>query len=187
MPDGRFSRGYFDRITILFHWLSVILVGFLLASGWSFVFVEGTRFFSLLLMLHRSAGVLVWSVTIARFLWRGSGARFPPFPENLPRLMEGTAKASEYALYALLVLQPLTGLAHSLLRGRAFDLLGVGVPALLPRLLDMSEIFHELHEWGAWALAVTVGLHASAALFHHIVLKDDVLESMLPAVKRRSL
>lgn len=100
--------------------------------------------------------------------------------------MEWAAKASEYALYALLVLQPATGMAHSLLRGRPFDLLGVTVPALLPRLFDLSEQFHELHEWGAWALAVTVGLHGSAALFHHIVLKDDVLESMLPAVKRRS-
>ncbi len=165
----------------------MFLVGFLLASGWSFAFAEGTRFFSFLLMLHRSAGVLVWSVTIARFLWRASFAQFPPFPENLPRLMEWAAKASEYALYALLVLQPLTGLAHSLLRGRPFDVLGVTMPALLPRLLDLSEKFHELHEWGAWALAVTVGLHASAALFHHMVLKDDVLESMLPAVKRRPL
>lgn len=165
----------------------MFFVGFLLASGWSFAFVEGTPTFSTLLMLHRSAGVLVWSVTIVRFLWRASFARFPPFPENLPRPMEWAAKASEYALYALLVFQPLTGLAHSLLRGRPIDLLGATIPALLPRLLDLSGQFHELHKWGAWALAVTAGLHGGAALFHHMVLKDDVLESMLPALKRRSL
>jgi superoxide oxidase len=164
----------------------VFLVGFLLASGWSFAIAEGTRFFSSLLMLHRSAGVLVWSVTIARLSWRATFARFPPFPENLPHLIEWAAKASEYALYALLIMQPATGMAHSLLRGRPFDLLGVSVPALSPPLLDLSEKFHDLHAWGAWALAVMVGLHASAALFHHIVLKDDVLESMLPAATRRS-
>lgn len=186
LPDGRLVRGRFDALTILVHWLTVAAVLFLFASGWGFDLVEGTVLFKPLLMLHRSTGAALWALTLLRFLWRKSFATFPPFPANLSRLMELAAKASEYGLYLLLMLQPLTGLADTLLRGRPFDLLGYSVPALLPRLLDIAGRFHELHEWGAWGLAGLAGTHALAALFHHAVLRDDVLEAMLPLARRRA-
>ena len=186
LPDGRIARGRFDILTIFVHWLTVAAVLFLLASGWGFALVEGTVVFKPLLMLHRSTGVALWGLTLLRFLWRRSFATFPPFPANLSKLMELAAKASEYALYLLLVLQPLTGIADTLLRGRPFDLFGHTIPALLPRLVDIAGGFHELHEWGAWALAGLAGTHALAALFHHTVLRDDVLEAMLPLARRRA-
>jgi cytochrome b561 len=36
------------------------------------------------------------------------------------------------------------------------------------------------HEFGAKALVVLIGLHAGAALFHGLVLRDVVLQRMLP-------
>lgn len=36
----------------------------------------------------------------------------------------------------------------------------------------------------AWTILVLAGLHAAAALFHHYVLKDDVLRRMLPVSPR---
>ncbi|MBN8897125.1 MAG: cytochrome b/b6 domain-containing protein, partial [Rhodospirillales bacterium] len=37
----------------------------------------------------------------------------------------------------------------------------------------------ELHEVGGWAILVLVGLHVAAALYHHVLCRDDVLASML--------
>jgi hypothetical protein len=51
-----------------------------------------------------------------------SYAYLPPFPQNMPEVQRRLAKASEYGLYALLLFQPLTGLAQSLARGRHFML-----------------------------------------------------------------
>src|SRR5271170_4894284 len=51
-------------------------------------------------------------VAIVRLGWRFSYAFLPPFPQNMPKVQQRVAKASEYALYALLLFQPLTGLAQ---------------------------------------------------------------------------
>lgn len=185
MPDGTVRRGRFDGLTRFFHWLTVVFVIFQLASGLLFELLEGTPYFLPLLMLHRSSGSALWAITVMRLGWRASFATFPPFPEGLPHLMQWTAKMSERGLYALLLVEPLSGLAHTLLRGRPFELLFWTVPALVPRSLAWSELFHELHQWGAWSLAGLVSLHALAALFHHFVLKDDVLEAMLAVRKSR--
>ena len=43
----------------------------------------------------------------------------------------------------------------------------------------------EVHEFLGDAIMWIAGLHAAAAIFHHVVLKDRVLSSMLPQVERR--
>jgi hypothetical protein len=52
----------------------------------------------------------------------------------------------------------------------------------MPRDLTLQAAFHFSHELGAWALAGLAVGHAAAALFHHFVLRDDVLESMAPVI-----
>lgn len=185
MPDGTVRRGRFDGLTRLLHWSTVVLVIFQFASGWSFAWTEGTPLFSFLLMLHRSSGSVLWGITAIRLCWRATFAKFPPFPASLPHAMAWAAKTSERALYALLLCEPVAGFADTLLHGEPFELFAWTVPALLPRSLPWFTFFHELHEWGAWALAGLAGVHALAALFHHIVLKDDVLEAMWTVRKPR--
>jgi len=185
LPVGGLSRGRFDRLTRWMHWTTVFLVVFQFASGWSFALAEGTPLFAPLLLLHRSSGATVWAITALRFAWRSSLAHFPPFPGDLPRVMEWAAKTSERALYLLLVCEPLAGFADSAWRGRPFDLFVWSVPVLVPRDIALAELFHQIHVWGAVALAGLACAHAAAALFHHFILKDDVLEAMLPWAARR--
>jgi len=44
----------------------------------------------------------------------------------------------------------------------------------------MRSLFVEAHAIGAKALMALIGLHAGAALFHRLVLRDGVLQRMLP-------
>ncbi|MDB6014856.1 MAG: hypothetical protein JWL65_7106, partial [Gammaproteobacteria bacterium] len=46
-------------------------------------------------------------------------------------------------------------------------------------------LFYAVHKLGAWCLIGLVSLHASAALFHHFVRRDDVLETMAPILRRK--
>jgi cytochrome b561 len=89
---------------------------------------------------------------------------------------------SEYGLYALLIGQPATGLLTTLFGGRPFALYFWELPPLMPRDVTLQAAFHFSHELGAWALAGLAVGHAAAALFHHFVLRDDVLESIAPAI-----
>ena len=45
---------------------------------------------------------------------------------------------------------------------------------------DTGLIIAKIHTWLGDAILWIAGLHAGAGLFHHFVIKDGVLASMLP-------
>jgi cytochrome b561 len=185
VPGLRLPRGRFDSFTVVLHWLTLVLIATLVTTGLSFASSEGTASFPVLLWLHRSLGVLVWTVTALRFLWRMSYARFPAWPAKLGRFHHLVVTLGEYGLYALLFLQPATGLLSSLLRGKPFPLFGWIVPALLPRNARLSLVLLTAHQCGAFTLIAIVTGHALAALVHHYGTRDDILVAMAPWLKPR--
>ena len=177
----------FDGTSILLHWLTVLLIVVQFTSIWA---REATGHHSelgvALLSLHRTSGVLTWFVAVARLAWRHSSAHLPPFPPSMPKFQQTIAKANEYGLYVLLLAMPITGLMRVLLRGQSFDLLFWEVPALLEPNPALRSIFVGAHDIGAKALIALIGLHAGAALFHRLVLRDSVLNRMLPRGSTRT-
>ena len=175
----------FDQTSIALHWLTVLLIVAQFASAWLHEVIDHeTSFAMVLLTMHRTTGGLTWIVVVARLVWRRYFAHLPPFLPNMPKLQQSIAKANEYGLYALLLVQPITGLGNVLFHGRAFSLLIWEVPALLESNPAIRGLFVETHEFGAKALVVLIGLHAGAALFHGLVLRDGVLHRMLPWTSR---
>lgn len=179
-PPDKADR--FDRMSIVFHWLTVFLVVAQFATALTLYWVDQDA--EELITVHRSTGSLIWVVVVARLIWRHSFAHLPPFSATMPKFQQRIAILNEYALYFLLLLQPLTGLADTLFQGRSFDLLIWQVPALLERNKLAYGLFHKLHELAAAALLVLVAVHATAALFHGLVLRDSVLARMLPWTDR---
>jgi len=179
-------RPSFDGLTISLHWATVLLVLALFASAWLHTLAEVRQsdFTPVLLQIHRSFGVTIWVVTVLRLAWRLTNASLPPFPTQMTKLHRATVKLSEYGLYALLLGQPTTGLLTTLSGGRPFALFLWRFPPLVPRDEMAQAAFHLSHELGAWALAVLTVSHAAAALFHHFVLRDDMLECMAPVMQR---
>jgi superoxide oxidase len=181
------ARPPFDVFTITLHWSSLLLVLALLGSGLLYGLVEERPWATTLLWVHRSFGVTIWALTVFRLAWRWTGARFPAFPASMTALHRLATRVGEYGLYALLLLQPATGLAQTVLRGRAFELLVWSIPPVVPVHLGYALLFQGFHELGAWCLVALVSLHAAAALFHHFVRRDDVLEAMAPILRRRPM
>ncbi|MDB5691116.1 MAG: cytochrome [Alphaproteobacteria bacterium] len=170
----------FDGVTIAVHWVTLLLVLFLFASAWARDLAEDGARAETLLAAHRSIGLLLWMLTLARLAWRFTGGVHPPLPDSASASQLWAARATEYALYILLAVQPLTGLAQSVLRGKPFGLLVGTMQAIAPRDRALVHLFHDLHEEAAWLLLALIGLHAAAALFHRLVLRDAVLQSILP-------
>ena len=186
-PSGKpaAEAGRFDRTSLALHWLTVLLVIAQLTTAWLLSQAGDDAGAAVtLLVVHRSTGVLIWLVVAGRLVWRSRFADLPPFPASMPRLQQAIAKANEYGLYTLLLVQPLTGLGDTLFRGHAFSLFVWRVPALLATDKALYRGFHAAHEVGALALLALIGLHAAAALFHGLILRDGVLQRMLPGPSR---
>jgi cytochrome b561 len=174
------TRPPFDSITMCFHWLTLALIASLFVTAWMHDSAHTEAGAAALLQTHRSLGLMVWVVSVARLAWRRTGAYLPPFPKHMSTAQQLIAKASEYVLYALLLVQPLTGMAQTVLRGRGFDVFLTHVGPVLARDRALEHAFHDIHEIGGTLFLIVIGLHASAALVHHFFWKDGVLRSMLP-------
>jgi len=179
-------RPSFDGLTIGLHWGTVLLVLALFTSAWVHALAEARQsdFTPALLQIHRSVGVTIWVVTALRLAWRLTNASMPPFPAQMTKLHRAAVKLSEYGLYTLLLAQPVTGLLTTLFGGRPFALFMWQFSSPIPREEMLRTAFHFSHELGAWALAALIVSHAGVALFHHFVLRDDVLERMAPVIHR---
>ena len=179
------SRAPFDLVTITLHWLTVTLIAFQAATGLTLQFAEGALPIHPLLDFHRSAGAMVWCVALGRILWRWTGAKFPPFPDWMSNAQKWIATKIEYTIYGLLLIQPLTGIATTLVLGKPFQLFFWTVPALVRRDLDLWESLLTIHSVGAYVLFAVVSGHAAMALLHHYVFRDEVLQRMAPWVRQK--
>jgi cytochrome b561 len=180
------STPRFDTVTLWLHWITAALVLSQFATALSLERISPSQI-DLVLAVHRSTGLLLWGLTAARLVWRLTLMRTPPADPKMPSLQRLAARANEYALYLLLLVQPATGLTDSLYRAHAFPVFGMTVPVLVEKSKPIYHAAHSLHEAGGWLLASLVGLHTAAALFHRLVLRDGVLQSMLPISRRQSV
>ena len=102
--------------------------------------------------------------------------------------MRGAAHSIEYLLYSLLLLQPILGLLHTNAHGARVNLFFFfRLPQLMDRDDKLAEQLILAHGIVANLLLAVIALHATAALFHHFIRRDETLNRMLPrAVQRRS-
>jgi cytochrome b561 len=184
-PERRFVSGQrslvrYGNVAQAVHWVTAILVlvAFLYGPGGSEERVYSpARDFDR--QLHETLGICVFGLVVMRVLWRMVDSQ--PDPPQVSRWMGIAAKAVQWALYLLLFALPLTAIAGAWLEGHPLTLLGgVEIAPLLGLSHDLGAKIATLHTWLGDAILWLAGLHALAALYHHFVLKDGVLASMLP-------
>lgn len=182
----RSTRRDHGAVTRAFHWLTVILVGaaYLVSAGGPELRIysasmDATR------QTHETLGILVFAVTLLRILWRSVDRR--PEEPPMPAWMRLSSKAVHLALYGLLVAIPAAGVLGAWLEGHPLTLLtGTAFGPLLPLEHDLGHAVTEIHTVLGNVIVWLAALHALAALFHHFVLRDGVLVSMLPIRRHAS-
>ena len=168
----------------VFHWLIAILVlvAFIYGPGGSEHRVYDTAR-DAERQLHETLGASVLVLSALRLVWRFLDVRPEPVPAA--RWMQLAARALQGALYLLLFLVPLTAICGAWLEGHPVTLLG-GI-AFAPPFAEshaLGETIAEVHGWLGDVILWLAGAHAVAALYHHFLLKDGVLRSMLPGGER---
>ena len=163
----------------LFHWLTVVLLTLQYTLGWLMPDADQFSQPSGPTAWHLSFGALMLLLVLVRLLWR----TMHPVPQPLAqsRSLQQAAQVTHWLLYFLLLALPLLGWANASSRGWTVLLFGVlPLPPLLALDSPLGHIFGDLHILAAWMLIVVAGLHVAAALYHHLVAKDDTLQRMLP-------
>lgn len=161
------------------HWLTalLVLVAFIYGPGGSElrVYSEARDFDR---RLHETLGLAVFLLSFVRLAWRAFDGR--PEPPDVPRWMAAAAKTVQALLYALLFLVPVTAITGAWLEGHPVTWLGGDIGPWISESHGAGEVVAEVHGWLGDTILWLAGAHAAAALFHHFILRDGVLRSMLP-------
>jgi cytochrome b561 len=161
------------------HWVTalLVLIAFVYGPGGSEQRVYATaQDFDR--QLHETIGLCVFFLSMLRIGWRLFDRQ--PDAGQGPHWMIVTARAVHALLYALLFIVPLTAIAGAWLEGHPLTWLGGEIGPWIPPSHDFGTRIAELHGWLGDIILWLAGLHAAAALYHHYVLKDGVLRSMMP-------
>lgn len=174
-----------SALTQLIHWLTAVLVVAAFVLGPEDLDEMAHPELDTGVQLHETFGMVVIALTVLRLLWALLARRPDPVPA--PRWMHVGSKAVQGALYLLLLAVPATAMLGTWLEGDALSLVGgIAVASPLGMSESLGDALLDIHPALADALLWLAGIHAAAALFHHHVLKDGVLMSMLPARSPKS-
>ncbi len=167
---------HYDRTTIGLHWAVVALVALLWGLAQIIDFFPNPLRIQVR-SLHIALGVALGLVLVLRVVWRNTGGKhLPPAESGWP---QKAATATHYLLYLLVAATVLAGLAAVWTRGDSiFGLFSV--PAYDPGNKALAHSVVSWHGTIVNLLLILAGLHAAAALFHHVILRDGVLRRMLP-------
>ncbi|WP_315743385.1 MULTISPECIES: cytochrome b [unclassified Bradyrhizobium] len=181
----------FGALAKLFHWTSAAaFIAAYIVVYYVIWFMDDSSDESLpVLNIHWVLGLFVGFSVLPRLFWRLINVQ--PEPPHGSAVEHRLARLAHAGLYGLLILLPLTGyigtdastdfglfkvasFRETMLFGWIEDGLGISWETFEP---PVDAIHHFVGKWIAWPV---VGLHVAAALFHHVVRRDDVLTRMLP-------
>lgn len=167
------------------HWLIALML--LVQIGLAFVMDEVPdhleRYY---LGLHASVGASILAVLILRLAWRALNVTPDP-PEGTPYWQARLAGLVHWGLYLVTFA---TVIAGWMLMGSERDPVPVEVFGLvpLPQLMEpnspYNDLLGEVHETLAFTLMALIIVHVAAALYHHFVVRDDVLRRMSGGAKK---
>lgn len=154
-------KGY-SRTQIALHWAAFLLIvqQFVLHEGiaeaWDVIEEGGVPAFDPVVAAHVFGGIAVLAFALWRLVLRRTRG-VPELPAGEPALARMAAHLGHYALYALMIVMPLSG---------AVAWFG-GV-----------EAAGEAHEAMKPLMLILVAVHVLAALWHQFWLKDNLLVRM---------
>ena len=174
----------YGAVSQFLHWTVVVLVILQFVLGFTAAGMPISMQRLVLLVRHKSIGMTILALVLLRLTWRGFSPA-PALPKEMPSLHKTAAHLSHVLLYALLISMPIVGWITSSASHLTVTWFGLfAFPDLVGPDAHLAKFAKATHATMAWMLLATASLHALAALWHHFMLKDDVLRRMLPVPLR---
>ena len=165
-----------------FHWWTVLLVltqiplGLYMAYRGNVLDIwDGVT--NALYSSHKSLGILIFLLVLARLLYRLSHGA-PADEPTITWWQKAGGHFNHWALYLALLVVPVLGYTGISLYP-ALDIFGLfSLPGVVaPNQGAAARVFY-WHWVGAVAIVLLIGMHVGAALFHYVIRRDGVLRRM---------
>ncbi len=180
----------YNRTAMIFHWLVAALILVNVFYGLAAASADDAHVRPLV-DAHKSIGITVLGLVLLRIFWR-LGHKPPPLPRSYPRLEQLGAHVAHAALYAVILLLPLSGYLHDSAwnGGASHPLVLFGVlhfprmpiiKSFDPATKDaLHTFFGAAHIYIGYALYGLVALHLLGVVKHHVWDHESELSRMLP-------
>lgn len=176
------SAARYGRVAAGLHWIVAFLALAMLALGlWMVEVPRRTPLRGELFDLHKSLGLIVLALMIARTLWRVTHR--PPPLSGLGAFNARLATGVHLLLYLLLLAQPLAGFVASSLGTYGVAFFGMPLPRWAAPDPALREAFLAAHRIIARLLIALILLHLAGSLFHWMQGRRDILRRIWPWTK----
>jgi cytochrome b561 len=183
----------YTSVAIALHWVIAIMLVSMVFYGW---WMEGLRDLALAGEMtfgevqaaynwHKTAGIIILILSLARLAWRLTHP-VPPLPASAPGWQNAIARFIHVAFYAVMIGAPIGGwvtASATQFPTHLFNIDALSLPRLpVPQSSEFYELAGSMHGAGGWVILVLLALHAGAALKHHFVDRDGILQRMIPGL-----
>jgi cytochrome b561 len=174
------TRSRYGFISVVIHWLmAMVVIGMFALGIWMRQLSYYDPWYQDGPTIHKSIGVLLFILLLARIGWRSINIR-PNDDPVLKKWERTTAHLTHFAMYGLMLMLMTAGYLISTADGRQIEVFNLfSVPATLQGIKNQEDIAGEIHQILAWTLILLAGVHALAALKHHFINRDSTLLKML--------
>lgn len=134
-----------------------------------------------LVNLHLTLGSTILFFVVLRLIWRI--LRPTPLSTAVPVWDRKLSRAVHDLLYLLLIVTPILGWIAAGSNGYTVRLFGfVPLPALAAKGTEWAHEMGDVHNFLVWVMLGVIGLHVLGALYHYFIVRDRILQRMLPGV-----
>lgn len=180
------SSGAYGIIAQVLHWCVAALIFIQIALGAYAANLPVSMARLQWLSYHKSLGLTILALVLVRLAWRWIDAP-PPLPDTMAHWERRAAHAMHIALYVVPVLAMLAGWLYASAAGLSVNWFGLMlVPDLIAKNTAIAPLFKELHHGLVGLLVLLLAGHIAAAARHAFVLRDSIVQRMLPARWRKN-
>jgi len=165
-------------LSILLHWLMALAIFGMFALGvWMRTLGYYDAWYHDAPDIHKSLGMVLLFVLLFRWVWR----QINVCPALMGKVWEKLVAQIVHRLhYVALLLLMISGYLIPTAEGVGIDVFGwFNVPAMISFDRAQADMIGMVHKYMAWAVIGLAGIHAGAALKHHVIDNDTTLLRML--------
>ena len=176
----------YGRTAAWLHWG----IGIALLAQIAFGFVmddlapRGTPARAAIINVHKSIGIVLGVLIVMRLAWRLAHAP-PPWPGSMSALQQRAAALGHRALYACMVVLPLSGYVASNFGKYGITFFGTTLRPWGPESPAAYSFFNGLHVVTAFIVCALLAGHVAMALKHALLERDGVFARIVPWTEPR--
>ncbi|MEM6420971.1 MAG: cytochrome b [Pseudomonadota bacterium] len=168
------------------HWVAAAVILFQLALGFYMVnFITDLFVRFDYTQTHKSWGFIAFALVVFRLFWRRINPR--PAPVRMARWQHRASEGAHLALYVLMVALPVSGWLMASasplqdqygIQNMVFNWFELPDP-FVPGTSGLEKTLKAVHLYCAFAMTAILGVHVLAALKHHYIDRDGLLQRMI--------